>query len=441
MANVLLLVDTHALHIGTVRDHISALEGMSGHDVCVAEVRTVLTSGVPLQRFDVLVFHYSLVICLTSYVSLELRALARAYDGLKVLLIQDEYRWINDTASAAAILGIDVIFSVVPKSLFGVIYGDAALASVRKEPTLTGFVPEQLLQHPVAPYGQRTIDVGYRGRTLPFWLGAFAQEKKTIGERFAEDARRHALLADIAVDEQSRLYKNEWIDFVARCRAVLGTESGASVCDFSGNIQRNVEAYTAANPDADFHTVQDLFFKELDGKHIINVISPRCFEAAALRTLMILYPGDYSGLLQPWRHYVPLAKDHSNIDDVVAVLRSPDKAGEIINRAYDEVACNPANSFRSFVTQFDRVVREELAARRIAEVCSPPTRLERIRLAWSMKRYAMRGLAWRFTAPRIRGIVPLVARFTPSLVHRALRKAVRTAGLTRGISHEGRRRS
>ncbi|MBT8506740.1 hypothetical protein B1F79_04690 [Coxiella-like endosymbiont of Rhipicephalus sanguineus] len=47
-----------------------------------------------------------------------------------------------------------------------------------------------------------------------------------------------------------------------------------------------------------------------------NQISPRHFEAVATKTLQILYEGEYSNILKPWVHYVPLKKDYSNFDEV-----------------------------------------------------------------------------------------------------------------------------
>jgi hypothetical protein len=78
---------------------------------------------------------------------------------------------------------------------------------------------------------------------------------------------------------------------------------------------------------------------------------------------MINYPGEYSGRLVPWRHYVPLAKDHSNLEQVIETIRDPEKAERIIEAAYREVGCDPANSFRAMVEHFDRVVTEELRSR------------------------------------------------------------------------------
>src|SRR5690606_11640045 len=154
---------------------------------------------------------------------------------------------------------------------------------------------------------------------------------------------RYGLVCDISYREEDRLYGNAWIKFLSRCKAVLGVESGASVFDFTGDIQRNVERHLARDPTATFETLRDLYFRDAEGKISLAQISPRSFESAALRTLMILYDGEYSGILVPWRHYVPLRKDHSNMDEVVAALRDPVRCREIVDCAYREVALDPRN--------------------------------------------------------------------------------------------------
>ncbi|MGE5477085.1 MAG: glycosyltransferase, partial [Bacteroidales bacterium] len=142
--------------------------------------------------------------------------------------------------------------------------------------------------------------------------------------------------------------------------AMLGVESGVSIFDFDGTLQTRLEALELANPEMTFDEMYERHLKDFDGLIRLNQISPRCFEAAALRTLMILYEGDYSGCLTPWRHFVPLKKDHSNMDEVVAVLRDPPRAQEIIDNAYREVALNPAYSFAAAVAQFDTVIDQNM---------------------------------------------------------------------------------
>jgi hypothetical protein len=103
---------------------------------------------------------------------------------------------------------------------------------------------------------------------------------------------------------------------------------------------------------------------EAEGRIRLNQISPRCFEAAALGTLMVLYPGLYSGVLEPWRHYVPLEKDHSNMDQVVRTIRDRDTWERITKQARQEVALNPRYGFRAMVEQVDDGLDLRIAAKK-----------------------------------------------------------------------------
>jgi hypothetical protein len=94
-----------------------------------------------------------------------------------------------------------------------------------------------------------------------------------------------------------------------------------------------------------------------------RTVSPRHFEAAACRTLQILYEGDYRGIFQPWRHYVPLRRDFGNFDEVLRALRDDALATEITERAFNEVACNPAYGYPAFVGQLDEAIFRRLGAR------------------------------------------------------------------------------
>jgi hypothetical protein len=144
---------------------------------------------------------------------------------------------------------------------------------------------------------------------------------------------------------------------------MLGVESGASVFDFTGQIQARVEKYLAIHPDADFEEIQGRFFRAEEGKIRLNQISPRCFEAAALRTAMVLYEGEYSGILKPWRHYIPLKKDFSNFGEVLDAIRDVDRLQALASRTYDEIACNAQYSYATLAAQTDDVI-ERIAAQK-----------------------------------------------------------------------------
>jgi len=363
---ILLLCDYREDIAATVGEHIDALTRCSGHRIRKLSILGDLPPRLDLNHFDAVVVHYSLVVCRNAYVSARARAALRLFRGLKAIFIQDEYRHVDASIAAMQAIGIDVLFTCVPEAEIEKVYSSERLPGVVKVNVLTGYVPERLLGKAVLPYAERPIDVGYRARKVPAWLGELGYEKYEIGRIFRDDAACDGLALDISFREEDRLYGDDWIDFVGRCKAMLGVESGASVFDFAGDIQRNVEDHARRNPGVSFQELKKRFCADADGKIALNQISPRCFEAAALRTLLVMYEGEYSGRMEPWRHYVPLKKDHSNHADVMAVLKDASRADEIIEAAYRDVACNPDNTFQAFVDQFDQVIGAGFVASRRA---------------------------------------------------------------------------
>ena len=313
---------------------------------------------VDLERFDVIVVHYTLVACNERFLSARSRERLRACRALKAMFIQDEYRHVNDSMAAMRDIDIKLLFTCVPESEIQKVYSKRDLPEVRMVNVLTGYVSESLLRRPTRPPSQRRLLVGYRGRRVPFWLGALGEEKYVIGVRFLKDAARYPdLECDISFREEDRLYGDRWTEFLASCRAVLGVESGASVFDFSGELQRAVERDVRLDPTLGFDELSGRHFSHLDGVIKLNQISPRCFEAAALRTVMVLYPGEYSHRLEPWRHYIPLEKDHSNMDEVVNALRDGKVVDEMTERAFQEVALAPENGYAAFAKRVDEALQ------------------------------------------------------------------------------------
>lgn len=168
---------------------------------------------------------------------------------------------------------------------------------------------------------------------------------------------------DLSYKEESRYYGIRWINFIASCRTMLGVESGSSIFDFTGEIEKKVNKYKIYNPRASFEEIYSLFLEKHEGKIVLNQISPRCFEAIALKTVLILYEGNYSGILEPWRHYVPLRKDFSNIKKVVNIIKSVNSLQAIADCAYQEIALNCAYSYKEFIRSFDAVISNEFVVR------------------------------------------------------------------------------
>jgi hypothetical protein len=389
-ARILLLCDDRRGHANTVLDHIDALRRFSRHQVRTFNPKAMgRFLALDLGEFDVVVVHYSVVLSDSHFVSSPLLDKLRRFRGLKIQFIQDDYRWVNRATAAARDAGIGVLFTVAPEPAASQLY-EQSLPGVRRVQTLTGYVPDNLLDRQLKPLRERNIDVGYRARDLPFWLGRLSREKAWIGQRFAELAPPYGLQCDIAWREHDRIYGDQWIDFVSSCRATLGTESGASIADFDGSVEQAVRAYLRQHPAAPYEEVHEAVLQTYEGNVVVNVISPRVFEAASLGTAMVMYPGKYSGVISAGEHYIPLEKDFSNMKDVVAQIRDDKLVAAMTARTYDDLIKSGRWSYRSFVREFDQVVDEE------AKVMRGPSRAPRYRLAQAERALRVPGLRVRF---------------------------------------------
>jgi hypothetical protein len=358
-ARILLLCDDRRGHANTVIDHMEAFSRFSRHEVRTFNPKSLRRSvALDLDDFDVIVIHYSVVLSSPLYISPHFLETLRRFRGLKVQFIQDDYRWVDRATAAARDAGINVLFTVAPEPAASRLY-DKSLPGVRRVETLTGYVPDNLRSRALKPLHERAIDIAYRARDLPYWLGRLSREKAVIGQRFLELAPAYGLRCDIAWREHERIYGSQWIDFVSSSRATLGTESGASIADFDGSAEMAVRSYLRTHPAAPFEEVHEAVLQPYEGNVVVNVISPRVFEAASLGTALVMFPGHYSGIVSRGEHYIALEKDFSNMDDVVAQLRDDDLVSAMTARVHDELIESGRWGYASFIADFDRVVDEE----------------------------------------------------------------------------------
>lgn len=425
--SILFLCDDGKRHAANVLQHIAAFRQHSRHDVHIFNpVGTDGTSAPELDEFDIVVIHYTLVITIDSYLPPALRERISRFQGYKVQFIQDEYRWIDAITARMQELGIDLLFTLVPEPEVAKIYGPR-LPGVETVTTLAGYVSDDLVERPTPPLESRPLDVGYRGRTPPYWLGRFGQEKVEVGRGFLVRAPQYGLRCDIGWSETDRLYGERWVRFLTSCRATLGTESGATIADYDGSVERRVKEYLAADPTASFEEVERDVLAPYEGNVQLKVISPRQFEAAALRTALILFPGSYSGILEPDHHYIPLAKDFSNMEDVAERVRDVPSLQAMVDRAYADLVASGRYSLEAFVHEFDELVAERAPAHTV-----PGSRPRRARAA--------RRLAPRELVDRAYGALSLVVGWRLIARRRALRRLAlawaRSARARRAVRRE-----
>lgn len=363
---VLLLCDkpNNSRNANTILDHISSFEQYSEHSIFLCSNLGDFPPRLNLNKFDVIIVHYSLSLLYDHFISKKAKEQLSLFNGLKVLFVQDEYRQINRLITEMNAIKFDLLFTCFPEGEIEKIYPKSKLPSLSKYNNLTGYVPEKLLHlSRLKPVKNRSIDIGYRGRKIPFWLGELAYEKYSIVDNWKKASSHTTLKEDISYHESDRLYGKNWMKFISSCKTTLAVESGASVMDFTGELETTIRCHLEKHPNDTFHTIQKLFLMDFEGNFKLNQISPRCFEAIALKTGLVLYEGEYSNILTPDQHYIMLKKDFSNIDDVLSKLSDNDFLQKIVDRAYNEIALNPKYSYKSFITYVDSVICNEFIAR------------------------------------------------------------------------------
>jgi hypothetical protein len=151
------------------------------------------------------------------------------------------------------------------------------------------------------------------------------------------------------------------------CRATLGTESGSNVFDDDGHIQQAVERAFTKDPATPYDIIHARYLARHEGKIRMNQISPRVFEAISLETALVLFEGEYSGIIEPGVHYIPLKKDFGNVDDVLSKLADNRYLEAMVKRAYEDVIESRQYSYKAFVEMVSGVISRRVFETSVAE--------------------------------------------------------------------------
>lgn len=285
-------------------------------------------------------------------------------DAVKLAFPQDEYDchqllddWMYDWR-------IDVVFSVIA-SKWDVLYpryhrvGDIRLG-------YTGYIDECLLNWLPKALEDRPVDIGYRAKRLPPYFGRLGENKWTIGRDVAARAKDAGLRVDIELGDQGTLLGDAWLNFIGDSKFTLGANSGSSLLDPTGSIQRSVRTYLASHPGAPLEEVEKNCFPGLDGKYNFTAISPRVLEAAMLGSAQILVDGEYSGIVKPGEHFIPIRPDASNFPEVLDAMADRPLVDAMIHRCREAVLSVDALRYKNRARMILNLIGEMTAHKKPA---------------------------------------------------------------------------
>jgi hypothetical protein len=289
----------------------------------------------------------------------------RFADAFKIALPQDDYCcsalldcWVSDWK-------VDKVYTVCPQH-WDVLYPNYLGSGGNLALGYTGYISPALIQRSSSPtpHAARKLDVCYRAKMLSPSFGRMGVAKGTIVAKFLDAFRDKSLVVDISVDPKDVIPGQRWLDFVESARFTLGSNSGSSLLDPEGRIRENVRAYVRRNPGATFEEVEAECFPGLDGKYVFTAISPRVLEAGMLQTGQILFPGPYSGFLEPWVHYVPLAEDFSNKREVSWAIKDPPLLRRIASACKQRLLDVPELRLETYVRNLEWEIEDAAGKRR-----------------------------------------------------------------------------
>ena len=359
--------------ISTVPETLAAIQWLSSLTVTCLNLfhhrfdtgNLRLNPEVDLDAYDAVIVHNSVSYNPANVASLD-SLLARKFadfGGARVLFKQDENYRFRDTAEVIGRMHFDVVLTCLPEGELSKIYPrDVVGNGVRFVRMLTGYVTPSLRTRFPALGGTvgRPIDIGYRGSIQPLDFGRLCYEKRQIGDEVKRRLEGRGFSMDISSRWEDRFGGEAWFDFLTRCTCILGVESGASIFDLDGDLDRRVQGIVQRlGPIREDSAYCESFLdalRDLEGNVAYNQVSPRHFEAAACGALQIMYPGEYSGIFLADRHYLSLARDFSDLDDVSERARDPVFRRRIVECAFDEIVMNRDYWIESFVARLDEVI-------------------------------------------------------------------------------------
>jgi hypothetical protein len=286
----------------------------------------------------------------------------------KVALPQDEYDHAGVMDEWLLELGVTSVYSCFGPEHWSTLYPQLMGHATFHE-TLTGFIDEQAaaeLASRIPPHSERPYDIVYRARNLPYWFGSHGQLKHRIAEVVRERAGGFGLQTDISTRPEDTIYGAGWLDFLMSGRAVIGSESGSSVLDARGEVQRRISRLLAEEPDLTFEEVDARMPSGWDS-YAFFAISPRHLEAVITKTAQVLVEGRYSGVLEPERHYIPVRRDFSDLDEALERLQDVEAVEAMAEQAYTDVYLSGRNNLSTLADELCR----EAEARRATKAAFP----------------------------------------------------------------------
>lgn len=219
---------------------------------------------------------------------------------------------------------------------------------------LPNAVADPLAFPPGPPLSARPIDIGYRAFDGVKYLGH--EDRRRIAELVEPAASAKRFVCDVSLDPTRRLAAGDWLKFLHSSKAQLGVEAGTDYFELDDHSRLKGNELEVQRPNIGFEEYKKIVFGDGAGRVSGRTITSRHLECATSRTLMVMFPGDYCGAFEADQHYIAVARDGSNLEDVLTRLRDIAYC-EVITAAAEKAALDKFGEAAS-MTKLAKAIQE-----------------------------------------------------------------------------------
>jgi hypothetical protein len=362
---ILVAYSMSSSYVPTTLEYLLALKNFTNYEVDYVHVTHAAWLDFDINEYDVVFHSYCARLCFDGYVSEHYQKALMSFRGLKILAVQDDYDRTATLHRFIRRLGFHVLLTWIESDFWPLVYPKSEFPGLTIIQGLTGYMPERLLdrQFPITPLAHRKSWIAYRGRDIGAKYGRLGFEKYEIGRRMKEICAAQGVLHDIAMDDGSRIYGDAWFEFLGSSRTMLGSESGSNAFDFDGRLEEAINAFAALHGRPPTYQEFKDILDPLEAPFDVGTISPRVFECAAMMTPMILFRGRYSNTIRADVHYIPLERDFSNAEAILARLDDLEYLQGFADRAYRQLVQSGDYGYRSLARLIADAIEEQYPLR------------------------------------------------------------------------------
>jgi hypothetical protein len=361
---VLVAYSAPSTFVSTTLEYLMALKNFTDYDVKYVHVTHNAQMHFDINQFDVLFHNYCARLCFDGYLSPDYERAVASFRGLKIAAVQDDYDRTVTLHRSIRRLGFQVVVTSIQSDFWPLAYPKSQIPGVKLVQGLTGYVPANIPErgNEIIPLSERKNLIAYRGRDIGARYGRLGFEKFEIGRGMIEICQASNVPHNIAMDDASRIYGEDWFKFLGDSRTMLGSESGSNAFDFDEVIEKRCKEFAETHGRPPQYRDLADFIEPFERPFDVGQISPRVFECAMMRTPMILFRGRYSDAIEAGVHYIPLEKDFSNAGEILSKLHDFDFLQGFADRAYHHLVASGNYGYRTLADLIKGAIEEQYPA-------------------------------------------------------------------------------